>query len=149
MPKEISDPGTVVIESGDPIKSIEVKDGKAYVGAYAIRFSGPDEKDLTGEYFTAKTYLGSHKGDGADVLFNHGQAPTKAFDEICSRIFSAAKATADAVGIFVQHTLDLADEYEKAIADLCAAGKLKWSSGTASHLAKKSDTGEITRWPIS
>jgi hypothetical protein len=49
----------------------------------------------------------------------------------------------------VQHTLDLADEYEAAIAKLVGLGKLKWSSGTASHLAKKSVTGEIQRWPIA
>jgi hypothetical protein len=140
---------TLVIGSSDPIKSIEVKDGKASVGAYAIRFSGPDQKDLTGEYFTAKTYLGSHKGDGADVLFNHGFAPSNAFGEICSKVFAAAKATIDEVGVFVQHTLDLADEYEAAIAKLVELGKLKWSSGTASHLAKKSATGEIQRWPIA
>src|SRR5438046_1556172 len=131
---------TLVIGSAEPIKSIEVKDGKARVGAYAIRFSGPLEKDLQGEYFTPKTYFGSRKGDGADVLFNHGQAPTKAFDEICGRVFAAAKATMDEIGVFVEHCLDLADEYEKAIADLCLAGKLKWSSGATSHMVKRADT---------
>jgi hypothetical protein len=140
---------TLVFGSVEPIKSIEVKEGKATVGAYAIRFSGPDQKDLTGEYFTAKTYLGSHHGDGADVLFNHGFAWDNAFGEICAKVFATAKATLDEVGVFVQHTLELADEYEAAIAKLVEAGKLKWSSGTASHLAKKSATGEITRWPIA
>jgi hypothetical protein len=140
---------TLVIDSVEPIKSIETKDGQAIVGAYAIRFSGPDQKDLVGEYFTRDTYLGSHHGDGADVLFNHGFAPTKAFDEICGRIFAAAKATLDEIGVFVQHTLDLADEYEAAIAKLVQTGKLKWSSGTASHLAKKTASGEIKRWPIA
>jgi hypothetical protein len=140
---------TLIIDSTDAIKSIEVKEGKATVGAYAIRFSGPDQKDLAGEYFTDKTYLGSHNGDGADVLFNHGFAPTKAFDKICERIFAAAKTTIDEVGVFVEHVLELSDEYEAAIAKLVASGKLKWSSGTASHLAKKAETGEITRWPIA
>jgi hypothetical protein len=140
---------TLVIDSTDFIKSIEVKQDKAVVGAYAIRFSGPNEKDLAGEYFTAKTYLGSHHGDGADVLFNHGFAPSNAFGEICGRVFAAAKATLDEVGVFVQHTLELSDEYEAAIAKLVGLGKLKWSSGTASHLARKSATGEIKRWPIA
>jgi HK97 family phage major capsid protein len=140
---------TLVIESAESIKSIEVKDGKARVGAYAIRFSGADQKDLQGEFFTAKTYFGSRKGDGADVMFNHGQAPTKAFDEICGRVFAEAKATLDEVGIFVEHVLDLADEYEAAIAGLCSTGKLKWSSGATSHMVKRSDTGEIKRWPIA
>jgi hypothetical protein len=143
------DDSTLVFESPESIKSIEVKDDKATVGAYAIRFSGPDQKDLQGEFFTAKTYLGSHKGDGVDVLFNHGQAPTKAFDDVCSMVMAAAKSSIDAVGVFVQHVLDLSNEYEKAIADLCAAGKLKWSSGATSHMVKRAGTGEILRWPIA
>ena len=140
---------TLVIESPDSIKSIEVKDGKAHVGAYALRFSGPEQKDLQGEYFTPKTYLGSRKGDGVDVLFNHGQAPTKAFEEICDRVFTAAKSTVDAVGVFVEHVLDLADQYEAAIATLCSQGKLKWSSGATSHMVKRAKSGEIIRWPIA
>jgi hypothetical protein len=140
---------TLVFESPETIKSIEIKDGKAIVGAYAIRFSGPDQKDLQGEFFTDKTYLGAHKGDGVDVLFNHGQAPTKAFAEVCNMVMSAAKSSIDAVGVFVRHVLDLSNEYEKAIADLCAAGKLKWSSGATSHMVKRVDTGEIVRWPIA
>ena len=140
---------TLVIGAPEPIKSIEVKDGKARVGAYAIRFSGADQKDLQGEFFTAKTYFGSRKGDGADVIFTHGRAPTKGFDEICQRVFSPVKATLDEIGIFVEHCLDLADEYEAAIAKLCTAGKLKWSSGATSHMVKRTDTGEIKRWPIA
>jgi hypothetical protein len=140
---------TLVFESPEAIKSIEIKDGKATVGAYAIRFSGPDQKDLAGEFFTDKTYLGARKGDGVDVLFHHGLAPSKAFAEVCNMVMSAAKASIDAVGVFVQHVLDLSNEYEKAIADLCAAGKLKWSSGATSHMVKISSTGEIIRWPIA
>ena len=140
---------TLVFESPEAIKSIEVKDGKATVGAYAIRFSGADQKDLQGDFFTDKTYLGAHRGDGVDVLFNHGQAPTKAFTEVCNMVMSAAKSSIDAVGVFVQHVLDLSNEYEKAIADLCAAGKLKWSSGATYHMVKRIDTGEIVRWPIA
>jgi hypothetical protein len=140
---------TLVFESPEAIKAIEVKDGKATVGAYAIRFSGPDQKDLLGEFFTPETYLGAHKGDGVDILFNHGLPPTKAFEAVCDRILGVAKATADQVGIFVQHVLNLSDEYEAAIAKLCASGKLKWSSGATSHMVKRTASGEIKRWPIA
>jgi len=67
VPKESE---MLVIDSADSIKSIEIKDGKARVGAYAIRFSGPDQKDLQGEFFTAKTHFGSRIGDGADSSAN-------------------------------------------------------------------------------
>src|SRR5690348_17930773 len=36
-----------------------------------------------------------------------------------------------------------ANAYEKAIADLCAKGKLRWSTGTAQHLMQKTAEGEI------
>jgi hypothetical protein len=140
---------TLIFESPETIKAIQTADGKTTVGAYAIRFSDATQKDLTGDFFTADTYLGAHKGDGVDVLFNHGMPPTKAFDEICGMILGAAKATADQVGVFVQHVLDLSDEYQAAIAQLCAAGKLKWSSGATSHMVKRAETGEIKRWPIA
>lgn len=42
------------------------------MGACAIRFSGPDEKDLSGEYFTEATDFGPRNGDGAATLFHHG-----------------------------------------------------------------------------
>jgi hypothetical protein len=147
--KRMAEDNTLVIDSADPIKAIEIKDGKAIVGAYAVRFATADERDLQGEYFTPETYFGSRKGDGADVLFNHGYPPTKAFSEVCDRILGVAKTTLDNVGLFVQSVLDLADEYEAAIAKLVAAGKLKWSSGATTHMVKRSQDGQILRWPIA
>src|SRR5438477_13025989 len=74
MPKDLSSE-TLVFTGGDPLKSLEVKDGLAKVGSYAIRFSGPDSKDLTGEYFTAATDYGPRNGDGAVTMSNHGAEP--------------------------------------------------------------------------
>ena len=44
----------------EPLKALaEAKDGKLRVGAYAIRFSGPEENDLQGGYFTPATDFGA------------------------------------------------------------------------------------------
>ncbi|MEB4855723.1 hypothetical protein RXP85_28985, partial [Pseudomonas aeruginosa] len=63
-----------------------------------------------------------------------------------------ATLTADDVGIFAEVVIEARNEYEKTIAELGMAGKLAWSSGTASHLvdrkAIKSGVAEITRWPL-
>lgn len=139
---------TLTIEGADALKSIAVKDGTAIVGAYAIRFANSAEKDLAGEYFTTATKFGPTNGDGATTLFNHGipigNGPI--FAELAEREFGSVKARRDEVGIFVETCLNLHDRHEAAVADLCAKGKLKWSSGSASHLVRKSADGEITRW---
>jgi len=145
---------TLVHSGGDPLKSIEVKDGIARVGSYGIRFSGPDSKDLTGEYFTAATDYGPRNGDGAVTMFNHGflsvdgldEDSQKALDAVTGRTYAPVKAVKDEVGIFVSTVLNLSDEFEAAIAELVDAGKLKWSSGTAAHLMRKSADGQILRW---
>jgi HK97 family phage major capsid protein len=144
---------TVVLNASEPLKALGDIDNNpdlVRVGAYAVRFSGPDEKDLTGEYFTKATNFGKNEGNGADVMFNHGEpiGDKSIFKKIADIAFEAAKAVKDDIGIFVETVLDLADEYQKAIFDLIQAGKLAWSTGSASHVIKKAEDGQILRWPI-
>src|SRR5206468_338673 len=112
----------------EPLKSLERKDGIERVGSYAIRFSGPDQKDWDGEYFSAETDFGPRNGDGAVTMFHHGISIADGLDYLANKTFAAVKAVKDDIGIFVETVLNLSDEYEKAIADLVGKGKLKWSS---------------------
>ena len=138
---------TLVIESPEPLKIIKTGgDGLAHVGAYAIKFSGPDQKDLSGEYFTAQTDYGPRNGDGVATMFHHGLPLADGLEYLAYKTFAPVKALKDDIGIFVETVLNLSDEYEAAIADLVNAGKLKWSSGTSYHLARKSADGQILRW---
>jgi|GEM_PF-6757631 len=149
-PEEFSS-NTLVFE-GEPLKALNEEGGKVTVGAYAVRFSDASEPDLTGDYFTKSTDFGPNCGNGVAAMFNHGlplAKGVKALDEVADMTFGPIKTTKDDVGIFVQHTLDTSDKYQKAIADLCAKGKLKWSSGTASHMMRKSKDGQIKRWHIA
>jgi len=141
---------------GGAIKAID-ENGK--VGGYLVRFSDSGKnKDLSGEYFTSKTFLGSRDGDGVDTIFHHGQPlPVKAnltktamaeLDALRDHVFAPVKTKRDAVGIWAEAVLDLSDEYEKAVYGLAKAGKLGWSSGAVGHLVKKTSDGQITRWPI-
>lgn len=141
---------------GDPLKAL---DDKGRVGGYAVRFTDKDRRDSYGDYFTKDTYLGAHDGDGVDVLFHHGlrlyttrrmtEEQKQAFEAFRNHIFSSpTKAKKDDVGLFVEVVLDMADDYEKAVFGLVKAGKLGWSSGSSWHMVKRTDDGEITRWPI-
>jgi len=120
--------------------------GGGKVGGYLIMFSGADDPDLQGDYFTKATDLFIDSGDQRPILYRHGVHPV-----IKSRKLGKAKLTIDEVGVFVEGELELRDKYEKAIYGLAEKGKLGWSSGSMSHLVTKNPNGksfEITSWPI-
>jgi HK97 family phage major capsid protein len=137
---------TLVYTGGEPLKSLEVKDGVARVGSYGIRFSGPEQKDFYGDYFTKDTDYGPRAGDGAATMFNHGFPVADGLEYLASKTFAPVKAVKDDLGIFVETVLNLSDDYEKAIYELAQSGKLKWSSGTAAHLMRRAADGQILRW---
>jgi hypothetical protein len=133
-----------VVCIGDAVKSLG--DGK--IGGYLVRFSTEKDPDLSGEFFTAKTYFGPRNGDGADMLFHHGIPLKSGLEGLADYLFKPIKAKKDEIGIWVEAVLDKANEYEKAVLELVASGKLGWSSGTAKHLIRMGEGGEIKRWPI-
>jgi HK97 family phage major capsid protein len=149
-PLHLSLTGLVAL-SDEPVKALADDGRYLRVGAYGLRFAlSPEERDLEGDFFGADTDYGPHCGDGMAATFHHCQPVGKdaALKALAQRIFRPVKAVRDDVGIFVEHVLDLADEYEHAVAELVRQGKLRWSSGTASHLVLKSAGGQIKRWHI-
>ena len=145
---ETPEPGKSVdlIAIGGEIKSLSAA---GEVGGYLVRWGSPQEKDLEGDYFTKNTYFGSQDGAGADVFMNHCIPLGKGLEEFADWMGKPIKTSRDTIGLFAKTVLDLADEYEKIIFDLVAQGKLKWSSGTASHLVKRAKDGQIKRWVIA
>lgn len=129
--------------------AVKVLDDNGRIGGIGIRFSSRDSKDLSGEYFTAKTYLGPTCGDGQECIFHHGIPLGPNLKGLAGYTFAPAKATRQDVGIFVETCLDLSDEYEKAVFQLVKKGKLGWSSGAAGHRVTKNSDGEITAWPVA
>ena len=140
-------PEDTLIYFGDAVK---VLDDNGRIGALGIRFSDGRKKDLSGEFFTSKTYLGPHDGDGQECTFDHG-FPLKAdLEEYSDHTFAPVKARREKLGIWVETALNLADDYEKAVFNLAKKGKLGWSSGSAGHRVKKDEkTGEIKSWPVA
>lgn len=140
-----------LISIGEQVKAISETDRYLTVGAYGLRYANPKEHDLTGEWFTRETDFGPFGGNGVVATFHHcqpvGEEP--AVKALAQRVFRPVEAVQDDIGIFVKHVLDMADDYEAAVAELVKAGKLIWSSGTASHMVlKEEDSGEIKRWHI-
>ena len=135
----------VLTFTGDTVKSL----GDGRVGGYLVRFTDANNKDLSGEYFTAKTYYGAAEGNGSDCLFHHSQAIKGVDEAFTDHIFAPLKTRRDSIGIFAETVLNMADDYEKKVAELVDAGKLGWSSGAAGHTCRKSADGEILRWIIA
>src|SRR5687768_8619906 len=88
-------------------KEIKALDDTGRIGGYGVLFSGPDEKDLEGTYFTHETNFGKHVGDGARVMMNHGIPMSEETRALCQRTFGEAKTHKDEVGIFAETVLDL------------------------------------------
>lgn len=127
---------------GDAVKAL----GGGKVGGYLVRFSGPEDPDLQGDFFTKSTDFMIDSGDFRPILYRHGIHPV-----IKSQRLGRARLTIDDVGVFVEGELELRDRYEKAIYALAEKGKLGWSSGSMSHLVNKNAHGksfEITTWPL-
>lgn len=128
------------------------------VRAYGLRFSGPEQRDLYGDYFTRETDFGHNAGNGVAATLNHriplskkGTTKTQA-DALAkyARGFfkNPVKTEVDDLGILVEHVLDLSDEYEKVVFQLAERGKLKWSSGSAPHMVDREPDGKIKTWHI-
>lgn len=135
-----------VIYFGGPLKALD-ESGK--VGGQLVRVTNPSDRDLTGEWFSAKTYYGPRDGDGADVIFHHGIPLKKGWEKYASHVFTnPVKTKRNELGLWAETVLNLADEYEKTVYQLVKAGKLGWSSGSTARLVRKTVDGEIIRWPI-
>ena len=126
--------------------------GDGRVGGYLISFSDAASPDLTGEYFTKDTDYDLADSDTRSVYYAHGLDEQMGVTKI-----GRFTAKTDAIGIWVEAQLNLRDEYEQAILDLAAKGKLGWSSGAPAHLVTRkavetkdgATVREITHWPIA
>ena len=129
-----------VVYFGDAVKALG--DGK--IGGYLVRFTSDSDPDLTGEYFTADTDFGD--ATEATVYYNHGLDPVMG-----KRKLGKAPIRVDEFGAWAETQLQMRDDYEKFIYQMAEAGKMGWSSGTASHLVEKEPNGKavwLKSWPL-
>lgn len=119
--------------------------GEGHINGLAIRYSGPTDPDLEGDFFTKGTYLG--RGREFDLYYEHG------FDGALKRTpIGHGALKFDDAGAWFEAQLEVADEYAEQIKKLIEAGKLGYSSGAVSHLVDREQVGKaawhIKSWPI-
>lgn len=133
------DDDTLVFFGGE-VKALG--DGK--VGGFLIVHSTHADPDLQGDFFNAKTDYGPHRQ--TPILYDHG------FDtKVRARTIGMGALDVQDAGVWLEGQLNLRDEYEKSIYQMVEAGKLGWSSGTASHLVEREARGKsyhVKTWPL-
>ena len=129
-----------VVYFGGEVKALG--DGK--VGGYLVTFGSDANPDLTGDYFTKDTDFS--EASQSDVYYQHGMDR-----KVGKRRLAKGDLRIDDVGVWIEAQLQMRDEYERAIYELAAGGKLGWSSGTAPHLVEREQVGKamhIKAWPL-
>lgn len=130
-----------LINFGSSIKALP--EGK--IEGYLVLYSGPEDPDLAGDYFTEETNFGDAVESA--VYYAHGQDPELGLKKLTDGILKR-----DNIGVWIQAQLDLSDKYQEAIYNLAQDGKLGWSSGTATHLVErkymKKGVSWIKSWPL-
>lgn len=133
-----------VVVGGDEVKAL----GQGMIGGYLVKFTDADHPDLEGDWFDASTDFGPHRK--SIVYYGHGLDQVLGLKRLGDR-FGLAELKIDDAGVWLQHQLDMADEYERLVYELTAQKKLGFSSGTASHLVRRTLTGKsyhIDSWPL-
>lgn len=130
-----------LVSFGGSVKAL----GEGKVGGFLVEFTDPEHPDLEADYFDAGTDYGPHQKSLA--FYHHGA------DAVLGRrpLAELASLTVKDAGVWLEHQLDLRNEYEAAIYELAEQGKIGLSSGTAPHLVEREEKGgvyHITRWPL-
>jgi hypothetical protein len=124
-----------------------LSDGR--IGGYAVVFTNSNDRDSYGEYFTRQTDFGLQYYQNQPVLYHHGQN-----DEMVTPIGKFDTLRIDDTGVYVeaqldtQHTDPEIRQYAQTAYHDVNMGKLFWSTGSANHLVRLTDDGEITQWYI-
>lgn len=134
-----------LVNYGGSVKSLP----SGHVGGYLVRFSGPNDPDLTGDFFTKDTDFGFSPGETlkSAVYFNH-RLPLKTRDgrqlTIKQKIGNGT-LTLDDTGVFIDAVLYNREQYEATLS------RMGWSSGTASHLVDREPSGKsmwVKSWQL-
>ena len=134
------------------LKAISKTENELRVGNYIALFGG---KDIEGDHFTPQTdFESSYTKTGVlYVDWEHGlgqeldgkAAPGK--DELLGYVdWKTAKT--DEMGLWVERVLDRRNWYMKYVEVLIDAGVIANSSEAYMPGIKKSNSGEITKWPL-
>jgi len=125
------------------------------VGGYAIVYTGPNDLDLDGQFFSKDTDFWLPQGSKGFVwpIYGHGQDPTLKNKRFSSKPW---KVREDDAGLWMEGQLEIADKYDEMVLEKgIKPGKMGLSTGALSHLVSVSKVAEgpegaehIDDWPV-
>jgi hypothetical protein len=142
--------GTLISFGGE----IKALDDNGKIGGYLVRFGSPDSPDVSRnrDFFTQETDFGLNVTSKTAMIWNHGLDPIIEAKHEGGSCLGVGDLTRDDVGVWVEHQLNLRDDYERKMFDMVKAGKLGYSSGTAAHRVRRERQGNGTHhikvWPL-
>lgn len=134
--------GETLVYTGGAVKAL----GDGRVGGYLVRFSGPKDPDLYGDFFTGESDLDIEDGDVRSVYYQHGYDSA-----LKKRKIGKASLKFDDFGLWAEAQLEMRDDYERFLYDMAEQGKMGWSSGAVAHLVEFEQVGKsqwIKTWPV-
>lgn len=148
---EIND---TLISYGGAIKAVEETDDTVKLRGMLVEFGSPDNHDSSAlrDYFDKDTdFRIPAEGAKSAVYYHHGLNPT-----LKTRQLATADIGIDESGVWFEAELNKRDKYEAKIAQMARMGKLGLSSGTASHLVRRTPVvnaqgmkaNHIDLWPL-
>jgi len=120
------------------IKVLSATDTHYRIGGYGVVYGGVD---LDGEAFAADTDYQLDLVPNKPVFYDHAQRDIK------HSLGNVAELKSDDDGIWIEAELDRSRQYVDHVMALVHAGRLGWSSGSVSHLARR-EGGIIKAWPL-
>lgn len=127
------------------------------IGGYAVVFGNEKEHDIEGDYFTKNTDLWLDVYKSQPIFFDHAVGvkapgdPTEGDDNTDPRYYKLGhitKVAPDDVGVWIEGVLDAHNSWVRGVWELVDKGALFFSSGSAPHLIKRTESGEVKSWPI-
>lgn len=143
----------IALTGRNALKAVSIEDDFARVANYIVLFGDADNRDLENEYFTKETdlespytkagvlYLDWEHNTGVD-----GKLGPQSGDVLGVVDWSTKKA--DDVGVWVERVLDRRKKYVEAVLPLVERGLIGTSSEAEPNKVKKSNDGEILKWPL-
>ena len=113
-----------------------------------ILFTGPEQKDLSSDFFTDSTDYWLDFPARVPLLYGHGMDATIKKTRLGEGTAELEKRDA---GVWMKGQMDLSDKYQSAIYSLMEQGRMGSSSGSSSHLVERKSVGdayEMLSWPI-
>jgi hypothetical protein len=132
--------------TGGAIKAV----GPRQFRGHLVLFSGPEDPDLVGDYFSAQTDFDIEEGERRSGYFKHGMDV-----KVGNRKVGRGTLHRDTKGILLDGIIEERFEYADDVWAAIEQGALGLSSGAVSHLvrrekvqAKGREVFHVTHWPL-